>query len=126
MLVMSAAAVAGMLYFMNRYRLGHLLQTSAGFSLLAISYAGLTMAALSPQSLLGRLRVPGATSLALWSYAIYLMHKPVFVLLSKELCQRYIDTHAPLTGVRACSADSCCFATSRCCSCNCGPAEWLT
>lgn len=68
-----------------------------GFSLVAISFALLTCAALSPGSLLDRLRIPGAASLALWSYAVYLVHKPVFMLLRPELASRGIDPGAALT-----------------------------
>jgi peptidoglycan/LPS O-acetylase OafA/YrhL len=35
--------------------------------------------------LLNRVRVPGAASLALWSYAVYLVHKPVFMALRPQL-----------------------------------------
>ncbi|MEW6759624.1 MAG: acyltransferase [Pseudomonadota bacterium] len=68
-----------------------------GFSLVAISFALLTCAALSPGSLLNRLRIPGAASLALWSYAVYLVHKPVFMALRPELVRLGIDPGAPLT-----------------------------
>ncbi|GAB3380437.1 acyltransferase family protein [Massilia agri] len=68
-----------------------------GFSLVAISFALLTCAALSPGSLLNRLSIPGAASLALWSYAVYLVHKPVFMALRPELLGRGIDPGAPLT-----------------------------
>lgn len=68
-----------------------------GFSLVAISFALLTCAALSPGSLLNRLRIPGAASLALWSYAVYLVHKPVFMALRPELLGRGIDPGAPST-----------------------------
>jgi peptidoglycan/LPS O-acetylase OafA/YrhL len=57
----------------------------------------LTCSALSPTSVLNRLRVPGAASLALWSYAVYLVHKPVFMALRPELERRAIDPAAPLT-----------------------------
>ena len=59
--------------------------TTFGYSLLAIAFAMLTMAALSPRSLLHRVRVPGASSLALWSYAIYLVHKPLFMALAPQI-----------------------------------------
>jgi peptidoglycan/LPS O-acetylase OafA/YrhL len=68
-----------------------------GFSLVAISFALLTCAALSPGCVLNRLRIPGASSLALWSYAVYLVHKPVFMALRPELESRRIDPAAPLT-----------------------------
>jgi peptidoglycan/LPS O-acetylase OafA/YrhL len=63
----------------------------------AISYALLVLAALSPTSLLSRVRVPGATHLALWSYAVYLMHKPIFMVAAPHLREMNIDTNAPLT-----------------------------
>ena len=65
--------------------------TALGFSLLAGSFALLTLAALSPVSLLHRMRIPGAASLALWSYAIYLVHKPIFMLINPQLARRHID-----------------------------------
>ena len=68
-----------------------------GFSLVAVSFALLTCSALSPGSILNRARIPGAASLALWSYAIYLVHKPVFMALRPELLSRRIDPGAPLT-----------------------------
>ena len=68
-----------------------------GFSLVAASFALLTCSALSPGSILNRARIPGAASLALWSYAIYLVHKPVFMALQPELISRRIDPGAPLT-----------------------------
>jgi peptidoglycan/LPS O-acetylase OafA/YrhL len=68
-----------------------------GFSLVAWSFALLTCAALSPNSLLNRLRAPGAARLALWSYAIYLAHKPIFMALGPQLEALGIDRSAPLT-----------------------------
>ena len=70
--------------------------TAFGFSLLAASFALLTLAALSPRSLLHRLRLPGAAPLARWSYAIYLVHKPLFMLVSPQLAQRHVDANSPL------------------------------
>jgi peptidoglycan/LPS O-acetylase OafA/YrhL len=81
-----------------RYDLPNTFMTSTyGFSLAAISFAVLTCSALSPTSLLNRVRVPGAASLALWSYAVYLVHKPVFMALRPELERRAIDPASPLT-----------------------------
>jgi peptidoglycan/LPS O-acetylase OafA/YrhL len=80
------------------------LTSTFGFSLVAISFALLTCAALSPHSLLNRLRIPGAASLALWSYAVYLVHKPVFMALHPELERRGIDPAAPLTIVAVMAA----------------------
>ncbi|MFC5473570.1 acyltransferase family protein [Paraherbaspirillum soli] len=53
------------------------LMTAFGYPMLTASFALLTLSALSPASLLHRIRVPGACQLALWSYAIYLVHKPL-------------------------------------------------
>jgi peptidoglycan/LPS O-acetylase OafA/YrhL len=62
-------------------------QTVAGYPLLALGCALLILAALAPGSLLHRVRVPGAASLALWSYAIYLTHKSVCILVAARLEQ---------------------------------------
>ncbi|MDY7536866.1 acyltransferase [Undibacterium sp. RTI2.2] len=59
--------------------------TAFGYSLLAISFALLTVAALSPVSWLYRLRIPGAAKLAIWSYALYLVHKPLMNVLINPL-----------------------------------------
>jgi peptidoglycan/LPS O-acetylase OafA/YrhL len=73
------------------------LASAFGFSLVAASFALLTCAALSPQCLLNRLWIPGAASLALWSYAVYLVHKPIFMAL-RPWCARFgVDTQAPLS-----------------------------
>jgi peptidoglycan/LPS O-acetylase OafA/YrhL len=73
------------------------LASALGFSLVAASFALLTCAALSPNCLLNHLRVPGASSLALWSYAVYLAHKPIFMAL-RPWCERLgVDTEAPLS-----------------------------
>jgi len=37
-------------------------------------------------------RVPGAASVALWSYAIYMAHKPIFKVVMAPLAQLHIDT----------------------------------
>ncbi len=67
-----------------------------GYSLLAISFAILTLAALSPNSVLYHTRIPGAASLALWSYAIYLIHKPLFQILKSPLAENNIDINGGL------------------------------
>lgn len=63
---------------------GHAM-TVYGYPLLGLSFCLLLLAALSPGSLLYRWRVPGAASVALWSYAIYLTHKQLCVLLRAPL-----------------------------------------
>ena len=45
--------------------------------------------------MLNRVRVPGAQSLALCSYAVYLAHKPLFKVLMTPLGGRNIDLNAP-------------------------------
>nr|WP_315250649.1 acyltransferase [uncultured Duganella sp.] len=59
--------------------------TVYGYPLLGLSFCLLLLAALSPGSLLQRWRVPCAASVALWSYAIYLTHKQLCVLLRAPL-----------------------------------------
>ena len=49
-----------------------------GYPMLAISLAMLVAAAAMPHSTLGRLQVPGAQSLAIGAYSLYLSHKMVF------------------------------------------------
>lgn len=98
------AAAAAVLYGVQHEAPNALLASTFGFSLVAMSFALLTCAALSPSCVLNRLRVPGASSLALWSYAVYLVHKPVFMALRPELVRRDIDTGAPLTIVAVMAA----------------------
>lgn len=57
--------------------------TVFGYPLLAASFGLLTAAALCPNSALDRLRIPGAQSIALWSYALYLSHKPIAMILRR-------------------------------------------
>ena len=72
------------------------LASALGFSLVAASFALLTCAALSANCLLNRVRIPGISSLALWSYAIYLAHKPIFMAL-RPWCERLgVNTEAPV------------------------------
>ncbi|MYN44917.1 acyltransferase family protein [Pseudoduganella sp. FT93W] len=59
--------------------------TVYGYPLLGLSYALLLLAALSPGSLLQKARLPGAGAIALWSYAIYLVHKTLCMLLRAPL-----------------------------------------
>jgi peptidoglycan/LPS O-acetylase OafA/YrhL len=59
--------------------------TVVGFPMLALSFSMLIVAALSRKSVLRTARVPGAASLALWSYAIYLGHKQLCILAREPL-----------------------------------------
>jgi len=70
--------------------------TTFGYPLLATSFAILTLSALSTTSVLHQLQVPGTASIALWSYAIYLAHKPIFKLAISPLTKMGIDTDSIL------------------------------
>jgi peptidoglycan/LPS O-acetylase OafA/YrhL len=59
--------------------------TVFGYPLLALGFSLLILAALSEGSLLRRVGVPGAGKLAVWSYAIYLTHRQVCVLVAQRL-----------------------------------------
>ncbi|HEX8604319.1 MAG TPA: acyltransferase, partial [Pseudoduganella sp.] len=96
LLVAGLGAAGGMLYGVMNEQPTPFIASACGFSLVAASFALLTCSALSPASLLNRVRIPGAASMALWSYAIYLVHKPVFMALRPALQSRGVDPGAPL------------------------------
>jgi peptidoglycan/LPS O-acetylase OafA/YrhL len=62
--------------------------TLVGYPMLALGFSLLIVAALSERSVLRTTRIPGAGSLALWSYAIYLTHKQVCILAAGPLAAR--------------------------------------
>ncbi len=62
--------------------------TVFGYPMLALGFGLLVLAALGERSLLRDTRVPGAGRLAVWSYAIYLTHKQVCILLAAPLSAR--------------------------------------
>jgi len=97
LLALGLALAAAVLYGVMNEAPTAFMASTFGFSLVAASFALLTCAALSPGSALHHLRIPGAASLALWSYAVYLVHKPVFMALRPELVRRGIDAGAPAT-----------------------------
>lgn len=70
--------------------------TTFGYSILAMGFSLLTISALSPNSVLNPIRIPGASSIELWSYAIYLAHKPIFKLAIYPLNQLNINTDSYL------------------------------
>ncbi len=70
-------------YYLDGYGYAYFM-TAFGYSLVAMAFALLVMAALSPSSWLSRVRLPGAATLALWSYSIYLTHKAVGHLLQAQ------------------------------------------
>ena len=59
--------------------------TTFGYSLIALAYAVLVAAALSPSAGVLRWRIPGADRLALWSYSTYLSHKPLAWFIAHRL-----------------------------------------
>ena len=75
---------AASFYLLLDDRYGHAM-TVFGYPLLALSFSTLLVAALSPGSVLRRTRIPGAERIAVWSYAIYLTHKQLCMLLKPEL-----------------------------------------
>jgi peptidoglycan/LPS O-acetylase OafA/YrhL len=104
-LAIGAVATAMLLYFEGRFYnidgYGYtFFMTAAGYSLLAMSFAVLVIAALSPSSWLHRVRIPGAYHIALWSYSIYLSHKAVMMIL-KRLLQPFELAPFVLIGVIA-------------------------
>jgi peptidoglycan/LPS O-acetylase OafA/YrhL len=89
-LAAGAVATATVLYLMYRFHnvdgYGYtFFMTAAGYSLLAMTFAALVVAALSPGSWLCRFRIPGAYHIALWSYSIYLSHKAIDIILQRQL-----------------------------------------
>lgn len=74
------------LYLLTQYHYS-LWMAALGFPLLAISFAALTIAALCPGSYLNRIKIQGTTPIAVWSYAIYLIHKPLMVITHRFLLQ---------------------------------------
>jgi len=97
LLALGLAGVTAMFYLYSGEEYTYL-NTVFGYSLLALSFGALVLAALSTESLLHKLRVPGAYQLALWSYAIYLAHKPIYKLVAAQLRAAGIDGGS-MTGI---------------------------
>ena len=72
------------LYYIDGVGYGFFM-TAFGYSLLALSFALLVVAALSPRARPLRWQVPGAAPLALWSYSTYLSHKPLAYFIARQL-----------------------------------------
>lgn len=85
-----AAGLAMSIWLLMRFEDASLFITAFGFTLLAAAFSLLLLAALSGNSVLARVRLPGAERLALWSYAIYLAHKPLYKVVSEGMG---IDKH---------------------------------
>ncbi len=77
--------------------------TAAGYSLVAVAFGLLVLAALSPDSWLNRVRIPGACHLALWSYSIYLSHKAVGAIVSELLSPLAVPSYLLAIAVAAAS-----------------------
>ncbi len=79
--------------------------SAVGYSAVAIGFALLTISALSHKCLIGKFSIPGAAHVAVWSYAVYLIHKPVFQLLIAPLTEMNIDIQsaAAVSVMMACS-----------------------
>jgi len=86
---MAVGGTALYLFAEDHYGYG---MTVLGYPLLALGVTLLLIAALSPGSLLEKTPIPGFGKLALWSYAIYLTHKQIFLLLKPELAQHGISS----------------------------------
>jgi peptidoglycan/LPS O-acetylase OafA/YrhL len=109
-LAAGALATAVMLYLVDRfydidgYGYGFFM-TAAGYSLVAMAFAVLVVAALSPGSWLHRVRIPGAYHIALWSYSIYLSHKAIAVIAKRHWADWGLPNAAmPLLITMACVA----------------------
>jgi peptidoglycan/LPS O-acetylase OafA/YrhL len=84
LLGLAVLGLASWLFLGGRYGYA---PTVFGYPLLALGFGLLILAALSERSLLREVRIPGAASIALWSYAIYLLHRQVCVLGARLLQQ---------------------------------------
>ncbi len=87
--LVGAAAVLTMLtsaylFYDNDHGWGFFM-TAFGYSLIALAFAILVAAALSPTARVLRWRIPGAGRLALWSYSTYLSHKPLAYFIAQQL-----------------------------------------
>jgi peptidoglycan/LPS O-acetylase OafA/YrhL len=107
-LAIGVLVAGGMLYAVYH---GHFTSDTAyrtfmvclGFSLVAIAFAVLVLAALSPGSWLYRIRVPGAYHVALWSYSIYLSHKAVAFIVDSRFAHGHWPSGVEPTVIAAAS-----------------------
>ncbi|WP_426194913.1 acyltransferase family protein [Massilia sp. DWR3-1-1] len=95
-LALGLAVLAATFYWFLLDRYG-LAVTLWGYPLLALGFGLLLLAALDRAAWLGRTRIPGCQRLALWSYAIYLVHKPLGVLAAKALAAAGFGPESALT-----------------------------
>ena len=87
-LLACAAMLVGVLnfYSIDGYGYGFFM-TAFGYSLIAWTFGLLVASALAPRSPWHWLKVPGAHHLALWSYSIYLIHKPLAFHIHRHAVQ---------------------------------------
>lgn len=89
-------------YYIDGYGYGFAM-TAFGYSAVAAAFALLVISALSPASPLQRIRIPGAYHLALWSYSIYLSHKPLAHILNQYGQQHGWSSSATLAAITTAS-----------------------
>ncbi|TCV92091.1 peptidoglycan/LPS O-acetylase OafA/YrhL [Luteibacter rhizovicinus] len=77
-----AVFVASCIVFSDR---AGLFATLIGYPLLSLGMALLVASATAPQSFVARIRIPGASWLALTSYSLYLVHKAVFGMVAASM-----------------------------------------
>jgi peptidoglycan/LPS O-acetylase OafA/YrhL len=65
-----------------------------GYPVLALGFGSLVIAALSPGSFLSKMKVPGASTMALLSFTFYLTHKEIIYLLHRRFSFWGWDTDA--------------------------------
>jgi peptidoglycan/LPS O-acetylase OafA/YrhL len=90
---LALGALTFALFLSDHYGLA---MTLLGYPMLAISFGLLIVAALGEKSVLRTARIPGAGSMALWSYAIYLTHKQVAILAAEPLAARGYGPESPV------------------------------
>ena len=95
-----AALLYGVLrhYSIDGYGYGFFM-TAFGYSLIAWAFGLLVASALAPRSPWHWLRVPGAQHLALWSYSIYLIHKPLAFHIHRHAAQWLLTPGQELAAV---------------------------
>ena len=85
-LLIPAAGLLAVTAIASRTQMGFFYSVLS-FPTFGLAFGLMVAAAVAPNGLLGRIRLPGVETLAVWSYAIYLTH--VFALSATlELCER--------------------------------------
>ncbi len=107
LLVLGLAAVGLMFFLLYHYfyidGAGYgFFMTAFGYSLMAMAFAMLVLAALCDSSWLSRLRIPGAHHIALWSYSLYLSHKAIGHIVGTQLQALDTPKWAVLGAVTVC------------------------